>query len=244
MKEIIFLLLCISLAGAASGETTITINGKTIRNSSDNIVIINNKMLVGGKADVTEGSGKTATENRNIGSFEKLQLDISANVTVTAGKIVRCVVTADDNILPLILTESVDNILRVSAKQSFSTRQKVKIDIEIPLLKSVEVNGSGDVEMTGVTKDKISLLISGSGDITAKGDVKELSANINGSGDLHASKLAAKKVTVTVDGSGDAYVQAIDSLKASVNGSGNIVYIGTPSDVQVVVKGSGDVTKK
>ena len=143
MRAISVIVMCILLAGVAFGETTITINGKTIRASGNNITVKNGTVIVDGRVlsgDAVEGSGKSATEQRVLGDFNALNLDISADVTVTAGKKRQCTVIADDNILPLILTECSDNTLRISAKESYSSTQKVRIVIKTPLLTSAEIN--------------------------------------------------------------------------------------------------------
>lgn len=232
---------------AAFGESTITINGKTIRTSGSNITVNNNTVIVDGKVlseSVIKGSGKIANESRNLSNFNELRLDISASVTVTKGKKAKCVITADDNILPLILTECSGNALRISAKESYSSTRKITIAVETPLITRAELNGSGKIDVTEVTKDKLALVISGSGDIIAKGKVAELRATINGSGDVHAASLEAGTATITINGSGDADIHATDILTAKVRGSGDITYIGTPSKVHTSVSGSGKIAKK
>ena len=242
--------MCSLLAGVAFGETTITINGKTIRASGNNnhsITVKNGTVIVDGRVlsgDAVEGSGKSATEQRVLGDFNALNLDISADVTVTAGKKRQCTVIADDNILPLILTECSDNTLRITAKESYSSTQKVRIVIKTPLLTSAEINGSGNIDITEVTKDQLALAISGSGGITAKGKVAKLRATINGSGDVHAAALKSETATITINGSGDANVYVTDALTAKVHGSGDITYIGSPSKVHTSVAGSGGIAKK
>lgn len=247
MRAISVVVMCSLLAGVAFGETTITINGKTIRASGNNITVKNGTVIVDGRVlsgDAVEGSGKSATEQRVLGDFNALNLDISADVTVTAGKKRQCTVIADDNILPLILTECSDNTLRISAKESYSSTQKVRIVIKTPLLTSAEINGSGNIDITEVTKDQLALAISGSGGITAKGKVAKLRATINGSGDVHAAALKSETATITINGSGDANVYVTDALTAKVHGSGDITYIGSPSKVHTSVAGSGGIAKK
>jgi len=228
-------------------ETTITINGKTIRTSGSTITVNNGTVIVDGKVlsgNAVQGSGKSGTENRALSNFTELYLNIDATVSVTSGEKSQCKITADDNLLPLILTESSGNALRISAKESYVSTQKITIAIETPLITRTEINGAGKIEIDEVTNEKISLVIIGSGDITAKGKVAELSATINGSGNVHAATLQAATVTVGVHGSGDADVHATDALTAGIYGSGDVTYVGTPSSVQTAVKGSGKIGKK
>lgn len=247
MRTVVFSVLCALLTASALGDTSITINSRTISSSGSHISADNNVVIVDGKVvsgNLLEGSGKIAIEKRNLGEFETLHLDISADVTVVKGKKSKCVITADDNILPVILTEYGDNGLRIYAKKSFSSRQRVEIAIETPILEKAENNGSGKIAVEGVLKGRANLVISGSGDIVAKGHVVELIATINGSGNLRAADLEARNATVIINGSGDAVVHATASLTAKVNGSGNIKYAGTPSELSTSVKGSGKISTK
>lgn len=231
-------------AGFASAETSITINGSTIQVSGTSITVTNETITVDGKnlsGSIVEGSGKAATESRTPGDFDELQLNIAADITVTKGETTRCVVTADDNILPLVLTESLDGVLRISAKQSFVSRRRVRIALQVPLLVDVAVNGSGRITLAAVTHEVLTLAISGSGDISANGKVSKLTATINGSGDLHAADLEAETVALTVNGSGNADVYATASLTAEVNGSGAVRYSGAPPNVRSTVRGSGGI---
>jgi hypothetical protein len=229
------------------GETIIIINGKAIRTSGSTITVKNDTVIVDGKVlsgNAVAGSGKRATENRELSSFTDLYLNIGADVTVRAGEQPKCLITADDNLLPLILTECSGHALRISATESYSSTQRIAIAIETPLVTRAEISGSGKINIAEVTKEKIALVINGSGDITAGGKAAELSATINGSGSLHAASLQAATVTVGINGSGNADVQATDALTADIHGSGNITYVGTPPTLQTTVNGSGKIANK
>ena len=89
--------------------------------------------------------------------------------------------------------------------------------------------------------DNLSLNISGSGDITANGEVQTLIAKISGSGDIISAELISKSATITINGSGDAKIWASDSISAQINGSGDIEYYGNPINVKSKINGSGDI---
>ncbi|MGB5201963.1 MAG: head GIN domain-containing protein [Sedimenticolaceae bacterium] len=234
-------------AGAVSAESVITINGKTIRSTQGSIVVQNNTVIVDGRVvsgEVVEGSGNRASEQRDLGDFDELQLHINAEVTVTAGQTPKCEITADDNLLALILTQRSGDTLQISAQESYSTRQAITIAIEVPVLTSAENNGSGTIRIDGVTRDTVALAINGSGDISARGHVMQLQAAINGSGDLRAAGLEAKTAAVSINGSGNAEVHAREALTANINGSGDLSYLGSPASVRTAINGSGSVRKK
>jgi hypothetical protein len=85
------------------------------------------------------------------------------------------------------------------------------------------------------------LTINGSGKIEADGKVRQLMGVMNGSGKMLLDELEAQDGIVTVNGSGDIEVKATGTLRASVNGSGNIDYVGEPEKVFKSVRGSGKV---
>ena len=190
-----------------------------------------------------KGSGDKKSESRDLPSFTTLQLDGSLDVIISSGERYNCIIEGDDNIVPLVITTVKNQRLHISVEKSYSTKHKLVIHLEVPEIKDIILNGSGDINLKDVTNENLSLVISGSGDITVTGKVKNLTGVIDGSGDLTLSNLEADFVIITIDGSGDAQVWANKSLKATINGSGDIIYSGNPPNVQSKVNGSGDITK-
>ena len=83
-----------------------------------------------GGANAVEGSGQSASEQRELASFNEVRLDVSADVRIKSGEKISCEVRGDDNIIPLIATEVSGDRLRIFAKESFSTKQKLAIHLE------------------------------------------------------------------------------------------------------------------
>ncbi|MBU4198707.1 MAG: hypothetical protein KKG09_05505 [Verrucomicrobia bacterium] len=61
------------------------------------------------------------------------------------------------------------------------------------------------IAITGVTKDKDALVIAGSGNITAKGNARELEATINGSGNAIVRAIVERNRTLTRHPVGSAH---------------------------------------
>ena len=53
--------------------------------------------------------------------------------------------------------------------------------------------------------------------------------------------LVAKNVEVSINGNGDAEIHATESVKAEVNGMGDVTYRGNPPTVEKQINGLGDV---
>ena len=111
------------------------------------------------------GSGNVISESRELLNFNVLELIGSIDVNMTTGNEYSCIVEGDDNLVPLILTEVKNGHLHISVKQSYSTRIGLVVNIETPEFEEVSIIGSGDVNLTGIAQDNVSLKISGSGDI-------------------------------------------------------------------------------
>jgi len=111
--------------------------------------------------------------------------------------------------------------------------------IEVLSETTIEVQGSGDVELKLKAKD-VKLVLDGSGGIEVSGQAAKLYATLNGSGDVDASALEVIEGEVELDGSGCIKVNASESLKANLKGSGDIRYAGKP-DVMAQIDGSGTI---
>ncbi len=107
-----------------------------------------------------------------------------------------------------------------------------------------EVIGSGDVEASGLQLEKCSIKLAGSGDVELKGRTVHLTVMSLGSGDVEGSGLTAVQVKVKANGSGDVSVHAVESLEATVAGSGDLRYSGNPAVLKVSALGSGAVYRR
>jgi len=210
------------------------------------------------------GNGETVTKNRNVGSYDGVQLVGSMNVELISGSEGNLTIEAESNLQEYITTEVKNGKLKISTKDGFNLNPKDDILITVPVesVEEISVTGSGDIW----TKDKLKSsnmkvhvtgsgdlmldlevkdlkgMVTGSGDVKLKGRSQNFECTVTGSGDFEAFELQAENVEARVSGSGDIMVNASNSLKASVSGSGDIVYKGNPAKQDFKTHGSGSVT--
>ena len=199
---------------------------------------------INGFGATIKGSGNNIKESRKLTDFHTVEIVGSMDAEIIFGESYSCNIQGDDNLVPLVKTDITNNTLEISTKGSYSTKSPLIVYLTMPALDEARIIGSGDMTISDVTKDKVVLTISGSGDITATGSVEVLEAVVSGSGDLSLQNLQADHVNVTINGSGDAKVWANQSISAQINGSGDITYTGSPAKVDTQVNGSGDITKR
>jgi hypothetical protein len=217
-----------------------------------------------GNMNVVVGSGKMATETRNVSGYDQVVLTGSGDATITVGDGEGITIEAEDNILPLIETSVQSGRLVIGLKPntSISTTRGLHYKIDAKTLSGVDVTGSGNVSVNAVKTDGFHSNISGSGSVRVSSlQAKTLKATITGSGkmEISAGKVDSQEITIsgsgdytagslesataqaTTTGSGTATLWAKDSLNARTSGSGNVRYYGQPN-VAKSETGSGRVT--
>lgn len=205
-------------------------------------------------------SGDIITVDRDVSMFDSVVLKGSTDVFIDVGPSLTVTVTADDNIVDLIKTESKNGKLVIEIEKSIRTKKSPRIDITVPHLEYAKVNGSGDIVIYNFDAETMTLIVNGSGDIEAEGNCKTLEtdvngsgdiacegssknvhANLNGSGDIKLKQFAADNARAVVNGSGDINIHANNSFEGFVSGSGDIRCYGNPEYRKNKVKGSGDI---
>ena len=188
-----------------------------------------------------KGSGNITSENRELTNFSSINLIGGIDVNIKFSDKYNCTVVSDENLIPYIKTEVINNNLQISINKNYSSTEGIEVNVNAPEYDEVSISGSGDINIIDFKNDNLSLNISGSGDITANGEVQTLIAKISGSGDIISAELISKSATITINGSGNAKIWASDSISAQINGSGDIEYSGNPINVKSKINGSGDI---
>lgn len=214
-----------------------------------------------------KGNGKVISEKRTTASYDGIAITGFFDVELVSGKEGNITIKGEENLLPYIKVEVVDQVLKISTEKNkyISTSKGSQIIIIVPFesINQVSLTGSGDVITKNSIKSKsfsakligsgdmnlnvesndFDVNLSGSGDMVLTGKTENLNSILNGSGDIDAANLKAKNVTVTVSGSGDNTVFCSESLHARVSGSGDIEYKGDPKKKDTKVNGSGNISK-
>jgi hypothetical protein len=212
--------------------------------------------------DTVTGSGVSVTEERDIGEVTSVVLAGSGELTIVPGSPASLSVTADDNILPVIETETEGGKLTLHTRSRTDVRPKTKIayTLTVPRLTAITVSGAGHVKadqltagaltvklsgagtakLNNVACKSLALHLSGAGTATVTGVAEKLTVKLSGAGDIDAVGLKASSADVQVSGAGDIRVWATDELKARISGAGGVKYKGSPK-VEQKVSGAGRI---
>lgn len=199
--------------------------------------------------DSIVGSGKLAEKKIELGSdpIKTIKLTGLGNVDISLGESNSLTIIADDNLLDVMAPETGENTLRLGVRSNTSFQTQYAMTYKLTLSsapETVQVSGSGNINIDGLNVENFNCKISGSGGVSLNGgQVGNQVVQISGSGDYNASTLKAGNSQITIRGSGTANVQTVDLLSVNIFGSGDCIEHGNSANVQLNSKGSGRVFK-
>ena len=193
----------------------------------------------------TQGSGAVRTETRTVSGFSAIQLAGNGDVKIEQSGTESLTISAEENLLPLLTSDVVNNELRLGIKDGarIDTTQPITYTVTVRELTGMDVAGSGSQTATKVKTTSLRIRTAGSGSITATGTADAQDVQMAGSGTYLGSGLTSKTATVKSAGSGNAEIAVTDSLDVTIIGSGSVTYTGSPQVKQSIL-GSGSLQKK
>jgi hypothetical protein len=206
------------------------------------INIGSNIVNTGNVSGCLQGSGSAKEESRSLPAFHGLEVDGAYSVRITCQKEQSVEISADDNLLPLILTEVQDGVLRVTSKKSICASAPMTLTIAVETLDLIRSSGANEFQVQNLKGETLDVELSGSSTMTLDGAVDELKAKIDGASGLVAGELKAQQVSVAISGAGSAEVHADKRLQGDISGVGSIRYSGQPGEVVKNITGWGDIT--
>ena len=122
--------------------------------------------------------------------------------------------------------------------------ENLTIVMTAPSVSRFEMAGSGNLAIMNYKQDKLTLDLSGSADVTAKGEAGAIDLSISGSGDADLGEIKAQSATVNIEGSGGARLAPTDAAKVEISGSGGVTLLTHPPKLESNVSGSGSVRQE
>lgn len=200
----------------------------------------------GDEADVTRTLAWT--------SGDRLQIEVPFDVTYVQGPVSGIVVTGPKDLTDRVrivgdrLTlDGEDRIehgyIRWTGHgfRAWSADDRMKITVTAPAVTSFDVVGSSDVTIRDYDQPRLNLILSGSGDVTARGETRTIQVDVSGSGDADLASLNTVDADVRVSGSGDVRVGPTGKAEVDISGSGDVELTRRAATVSSNVSGSGDV---
>lgn len=209
-------------------------------------------------------AASAAEQSFPVGGFDRIALGGSPNVTVTTGSGVSVRASGDQRAIDRLDIRVEGGVLRIGNKRggnwNWSNYGPVRIAVTVPMIRGVEIGGSGSVAVDRIkvptfagsiggsgsmqigaldTADA-SFSIAGSGNVEAAGRCDTAKIDVAGSGRLRLAGLKCQTLSASIAGSGDIDATALRTASVSVNGSGDARIAGG-ARCSVSKHGSGSV---
>ncbi|MBI3135308.1 MAG: DUF2807 domain-containing protein [Bacteroidetes bacterium] len=209
-------------------------------------------------------SGKTETRIFNLPEFHTINHSVQASFILNSGPQQEVKVTGNKNILKALEKESyVENgIWNLAFESCVGDYDPLIVELTLPSYVgftnngigntsspsqlvaanefSVSVNGTGDLDLSINSIDKLNVLLNGTGNITLSGSANQQYIEITGNGVVNCFGVTSNTSDVTIKGNGNCMVLVNDSLNATIAGGGIIYYKGYPVITQSI-QGPGSV---
>lgn len=192
------------------------------------------------------GSGKIASTNRSVSGFDQVVFSVPGELTIVQDGSESLKIEGDDNLLGHIQTSVVNGILHIDLEPGIAglaPSRPILYSLSVKSLKSLKLDGSGNIRAASLEGDRFGLDLDGSGNVVL-GNVKvnELIFNLDGSGTLDLKTLSAKNVTLTLNGSGGASIANLsaEGLVSAIDGSGHFTLNGKVARETLQINGSGN----
>lgn len=133
--------------------------------------------------------------------------------------------------------------LVVEVEQGYDLDPLPRVDVYAPELVSLSLSGSGRVVLDDLAGDELRIALAGSGDVVARGGVRQVRVRAVGSGDVRLAELLVQEADVEKTGSGEVYLTASDRVAVKAVGSGD-VQVGGAAQVKSTIIGSGRIVRR
>lgn len=192
--------------------------------------------------------GPMRTESREVGTFDAIEMDGDGKLQIDVGSPASVTIEGKESVVAGLKTEVRGDTLYISSKRRdwmfFGGSQRLTLRITVPRLTSLALDGGNDVRLTGFNGGESKIKVQGAAHVEADGTLEELTVYMAGAGHADFSRLVANDAKVTVDGVGSVFVNSKESLNATMNGVGAILYTGNPHVVNTSMNGLGRISQR
>jgi hypothetical protein len=189
----------------------------------------------------TVGEGPVKSETRPVQSFTRIDASNGVGVTVRIGASQPLEVRAQENILPILVTEVQSGTLHIRATKEYTASPTPEVVIVTPSLDGITMSGGSRGQADGLASDRIGIELSGGSGLTMTGTVATVALQASGGSRATLDGLSARTVTVDLSGGTTANVRASDEVTGQASGGSHLTVLGG-ARVNVTTSGASSVT--
>jgi hypothetical protein len=234
-----------SLVSGADGEPEPTSSPRSTSTSSSSSGSSGSSSHGSGSGGETvTGNGNVKTEGREVTGFDRISISGIGELIVEQTGEESLTIEAEENLLPLLISEVEDNRLTLGIRRNSSITATKPIVYRLTVGSLRELEGAGSVSISATGLDSSDFSYKGSGTVKAvlSGRAEDQTVTMSGTGTLDGRNLAGRTAEVDLSGTGEALVNVTQTLQARASGTATVRYLGDPQ-VDVRTSGLGKVEK-
>jgi hypothetical protein len=183
-------------------------------------------VLSGSATTIVKGKGGLRSEFRKTTPFTRIESRICADIQIIKSKISNIRISAQENILPLILITERDGLLIISTGEfTVCSDSSIRITIYMPCLDEISLSGKGTIRSECPVPN---INLKGEGTISCAGRIRNATVDLSGTGEINLGEMKLKDAEVTIKGNGTVTINASETLHAILPGTGKLYYKGNP----------------
>ncbi len=155
------------------------------------------------------GSGKVIEESRSVNGLHAVNLATIGNMTIRLGTKEGLSIEAEDNILPLIITQVENGELVVQNQPNINLipTKPIKYFLTVKQLDALQASSLGNISAPDLEADTFKITITSGGNITT-GAIKSptVEFRLNSMGSLEIARLQTTMLTASLHGAGNIHI--------------------------------------
>jgi len=178
-----------------------------------------------GVAAASEGR-QMASEKREVpAGVTAIDLDGPIDLTVRYGAAPSLAVRGEARLLKNVDVSADGEVLHIGIRgMVLGHRRPLEVELVLPSLASVKIDGSGDSTVNGFSGERIEVRMQGSGSLRFNGRFRQVDAALSGSGELDLNAGSS-----------------IERFDAVLTGSGHMTIVGGARELHANASGSGEL---
>jgi hypothetical protein len=194
-----------------------------------------------GGSDIQPKSGKWINAVRDFLPFQKLSVNVPAEVIIEVGsKRSSIELGGDQAVVDAVSSDLKDGTLVIDAKGKhldLDGNVPLKISVMTPKLDTLNVFGAGNFDIEALNGETFDMSANGACSVKARGAITKLNVTSSGASDLDFGKVECKDVKMILSGASKAKIDATESLDINVSGASSVRYTGNPKRLDKKVSG-------
>lgn len=118
---------------------------------------------------------------------------------------------------------------------------RLRVVMTAPSVTEFEIGGDDRLEIRDYKQERLAISASGSAEVLARGEARQLSLDLSGSGEADLADLVNEETQAEVSGAAEAVIAPRQAANLDISGSGSVRLVTRPKRLETDVTGAGSI---